>query len=346
MRLKALGRGLFLALLLGMVASVWGEGERTCGFSLARLVARSESASHELFRFHHQTLLEVDAMIQPALQRPDKIEMHVWAPGEGEGVQAAALTDFGILMTHSEHIGSRAADRGTWNPSAAHEYGHFVFAHNMKRRLAALPEFRDAAARGETLSKRLEFLYAQADALRGAAESDSSVAAKLGRIQTEIDALSRELDSGDTLQNFLKKADFKGYEEFFADLVAVLHAHDPAAMRSHLAANFPDLRGNIIRARDFTAEIPATGWSENEIHVLMGPARSFMGAYLKGNRASGHESQILDASLEAIRDELLEFRRRPGLRSKLDPDELNRRFIRRLEARLGPALAPRSAGKR
>ena len=67
------------------------------------------------------------------------------------------------------------------------------------------------------------------------------------------------------------------YHELFADVVAVMYAQDPQAMRR--TVEFAGAQGKDLyaaEARDFTALHKAIGWNDTTPHYLLSPTRSYL----------------------------------------------------------------------
>jgi hypothetical protein len=136
------------------------------------------------------------------------------------------------------------------------------------------------------------------------------------------------------------------YNEFFADLVAVLYFEDLHAMTRSL--DFTDLTTGRLRPMDpqgirsFQANGRHHRWqppadiSKRTIYRAFAPVRAHMGRhYLDAYNLRHHKSDILTAALRASVKEF-EFLEKQVDVLQLSPEELAERFIQALDQELTP----------
>lgn len=189
----------------------------------------------------------------------------------------------------------------------AHEFGHKVFNEKLINRFPAISDFhRYMVAHDEYSIQNLD------------PTSDNYQQVK--SLWTQDAALARDIQ--------------KPYTELFADLVAVLYADDGSAMKKTMTLKgMPDNEKRKTRLYDFLANISLDEYTGNDVHLVFGPARSYIGSQLLNFPMSLQEKQnvlnLVASSMLEEMNQLWTTRTKPT-----DFESLNLSFIDRLRGRI------------
>ncbi len=189
----------------------------------------------------------------------------------------------------------------------AHEFGHIVFNEIIINQFPAISDFHRYMVAHDEIS--IQSLNPTSDNFQ-----------QVKFLWTQEAGLARDI--------------LKPYTELFADLVAVLYANDGSAMKRAMTLNgMSEIEKYNARLYDFYAKIALDDYTGNDVHLVFGPARSYIGSHLLKFPMSLQQKQnvlsIVASSMLEEMNQLWTTRTKPT-----DFRSLNLSFIDRLRRRI------------
>lgn len=223
-------------------------------------------------------------------------------------------------------------------PVFAHELGHAILGENIRSRVPAWSEQIDPIrAHMKQSQDQIKSIGAQATALLQTAikekdpELKKSILAQVRDLDNQMMDLSKQsLELGKQLAEASGLT--VGYNEFFADSVAVLDANDPDAIYNalHYTGDSPK---EVARQklRSFSARNGTSDDYNNDPHATLAQVRSYVGhRYYFTAPYSLNKARTLRTVLDAIGRELEERMTKPELKT-LSNREINHRLIQKID---------------
>lgn len=161
----------------------------------------------------------------------------------------------------------------------AHEYGHVILTDWLTRDIPEFKQIRAEITESMLANQKVYFLANQraliAKHLVAAASAEEESYLKQKQQEVERELAQAYFIAGDfTFEQNRVLNLLAPYHELFADVVAVLYAEDPQAMRH--AVEFPKATGKdlyMAEARDFTVKHDSNTWIDATAHFLFSPVR-------------------------------------------------------------------------
>ncbi|ASD64454.1 hypothetical protein B9G79_13190 [Bdellovibrio bacteriovorus] len=228
-----------------------------------------------------------------------------------DGVKVLSAAEF-LYIEGSNHKEKHLRNEQGNLTTFAHEYGHVILTDWLTRDIPEFKAIREGIASPMIANQKVYFLANQ----RGLIEK-RIIAAPTPSHQERL--LKKKQD----IERQLAQAYFEGgefsaeqnrilnllapYHELFADVVAVLYAEDPQAMRK--AVELPSSSDKDIymaEARDFTIRHSHEHWNDSTPHYRLSPVRSrlFAGHWIKGY-SSTEKREYLEKVYNLLRDDIL-----------------------------------------
>jgi len=205
-----------------------------------------------------------------------------------------------------------------------HEYGHVIFFHNLpwwnEYRAYADGELLIVQER-ETLRLKIKELEQKA---HGEFSSDSQNELATTQLQFEntYEKLVKSLEKGKVFKDILMPITGP-YTELFSDLLAVINFRDGTIMSKAINSN----RAGEKEAIDFTLKHDAVTWTDNEVHCILSPTRSYLWNSIKKIKSESEMVIFLRTVYDVMVSEI--SMRYEKSEISLSPKEIN---IRLLEA--------------
>lgn len=211
----------------------------------------------------------------------------------------------GVLVLAQEQVGweqnrSVRQRASIWS----HEIGHLAFSRRLAGDFAPFAKFRDYLLDAKKL-----IVAAKDPAFDGSAQLQKPWSKEFGE--------ARDLH--------------RPYSELFGDLVAVLEAESPDAMRTAMTLpGMPEKKRADTRYYDFSGVYEGESWTNTDSHFFFAPVRAAIGKkFLKFPMNTAAKAALLDRVYSVA---LAEIRRQWANGKTLDPPaKANREFISRLE---------------
>lgn len=164
----------------------------------------------------------------------------------------------------------------------AHEYGHVIFSEWLGSTFPAYKQLQNEIV-GPTKANELVYSLSNKRALLNRSLTRASSKSEKSQLTEELAQTEQRL-----AQAYFQAQEFtpeqnrllsliSPYHELFADIIAVIYAEDPQAMRHSIefqGAQGKDLYG--AEARDFTLIHKTAGWNDTTPHYLLSPTRSYL----------------------------------------------------------------------
>ncbi len=288
-----------------------------------------------------RTLTQVLPNLRDLIQ-PPPLALLMAHRGFSSDFRAPDLLQITELSDVGDHPGP-TSPAAISQPAWIHELGHAFFSANLAPQSSTYQNLMTYLGRRNQLAVRDFQLFDQRTNVRALLRSSNisrrqrdAAGAELARIDAQSEQLENEstayLIDGPGLSRAETRLDraVTPYDEFFADVVAVVSTDDPQALSKSL--DDPTLRGLDrldIEGRDFSYPSQAQTWTAREDHILLAPARfACWGFYLQAKKTST-KSQFISAVFRAIAQEILHHRPK-------DPYVMNLQLIRRMQRELRP----------
>lgn len=185
---------------------------------------------------------------------------------------------YGVLY-HGSYMGVQTV--------LAHEYGHAIFSERIKK-YDFYKEIQELAYRSSTLELAIQKAYA---------EGNPNNIVEFYRKQ--LDALFEKRKNDKQFQKVRKITG--AYNEFFADVVAVVAKNDKSAVMMALYYDeMNDQQYQMVQARQFSENsLDMRGSYMNVIHTKFAPARRFVGENLWPTN-NEEATELINKSFEAV----------------------------------------------
>lgn len=243
-----------------------------------KLISELNAWLSQEFRLPSELRVEVHFMMFGAGARPGRVrspyQIAQWIEHKKHGVKYKKLV--------SKHP--------SWSDVFfSHEYGHAVFYANAA--VSSQPWGNVMTTAFESffqINKELLALVRKGRQIRLRQEKSKPEKAKrleelLRKLREEDQKATAELKASMTRLYKIKEVVIP-YEEFFADLVAVIHFNNPRAIRDSLRNLQKDNSAESTLGRDFSERFPLWKWeSEKSEHLFFSPLRSFLWKYYFSN---------------------------------------------------------------
>ncbi|CAE79016.1 hypothetical protein AB1A81_05020 [Bdellovibrio bacteriovorus] len=228
-----------------------------------------------------------------------------------DGVKVLSAAEFLYIESsnHKEkHLRTEQGNLTTF----AHEYGHVILTDWLTCDIPEFKAIREGIASSMIANQKVYFLANQ----RGLIEK-RIIAAPTQSHQERLLKKKQDIER-QLAQAYFEAGEFSAeqnrilnllapYHELFADVVAVLYAEDPQAMRK--AVEFPSGSNKDIymaEARDFTVGHAHQHWNDSTPHYMLSPVRSslFAGHWIK-RYSSAEKREYLVKVYNLLRDDIL-----------------------------------------
>ncbi|UOF02297.1 hypothetical protein [Bdellovibrio reynosensis] len=242
-----------------------------------------------------------------SLYTPVISEIHKWAPIDKkvflslkDSASGASYDGIGILSSaeklyfesadKEKHLRSHQANLVTF----AHEYGHVIFSEWLAREIPAYKQLQ-LEIRDSTIASQMIYSLANKRALlnkfltQAPANQREALSAELKDVERNLGQVYFQASEYTQEQTRILNI-IAPYHELFADVVAVLYAQDPQAMRHSI--EFAGAQGKDLyaaEARDFSHNHSADGWQDTTAHYMLSPTRSYLFADHWVKNYSGNE---------------------------------------------------------
>ncbi|WP_413581816.1 hypothetical protein [Bdellovibrio sp. HCB288] len=207
-----------------------------------------------------------------------------------------------------KHLRSEAGNLTTF----AHEYGHVIFTDWLTRDIPEFKAIREGIASPMIANQKVYFLANQR-ALIEKRIIAASTPSHLKHLLEKKQEIERQL-----AQAYFEAGEFSAeqnrilnllapYHELFADVVAVLFAEDPQAMRKAVELPCSSAKeAYMAAARDFTAHHAHDHWNDSTPHYMFSPVRSelYTHHWIKGYSAKAKRDYLLKV-YNLLREDIL-----------------------------------------
>ncbi len=238
----------------------------------------------------------------------------------------------------------------------AHEYGHLVFGASLRERLGISSSHKDLAEIVSSINTQINTLKTQIRSLDDQRRSAStfemrvSLRRSIEQLEKEIVALEKDLIESTSETLLLHNHRLTRYDEFFADLVAILTPLEYRPESLSRAATIYSKEEDLYRSFSYSGN-QLDEWYSNfgalyydhpestykGPHRFFSPAKYWLHINVLSNldfQSQERKVQVLNRVFSAIVKEVEELMNSPEVYDQLSAFERNQKFIQRLSQAL------------